>query len=291
MSKTRQASKLPLLTLHWLVLILAVLYLVFGQVFSSRGVYRGLFLNEVLFILVPGILIRRVYFDPAKRGQVILKDLVWTLVAILAAFPIILTVNQAFVSLISGHVDLTNDTSALIRGSGSLGTHIFFLALLPALAEEAFFRGAVQEVYIQNFGLLSVPLSALVFAIFHFDLLSLISPLLIGVILGLIYYTTRSRVLVVLGHAFHNILGISMIYFYRPGFFARLESWPLVGSPLFKRVLGLVLLFLAAYLFLKSLIFLSKGRDIHQPPINIRARDFAPLAILVAVYLVYCLYV
>lgn len=282
---------MPLFSFHLLILILGVLYLSFGPIFARWGVYPGLFLNELAFIFIPGLVLRRLYRERPGQTFVLFKDLVWTLVAILAAFPIILIINSAFLGFISGHVDLTHDTLVWLRGEDrSYLGQIFFLAWVPALMEETFFRGSVQDIYSQRFGIWSVPLSALVFAIFHFDLQSLVSPFLIGVILGLIYYTTRSLFLVIIGHLFHNFLSISLIFFYKPGFFEGLaQALSGIGAWISGLLAGALLL-LCIYLFLKSLIFLSKGHRISQPRVGWKAKEFAPLGLLIIVYLVFCLY-
>ncbi|MGQ9735044.1 MAG: lysostaphin resistance A-like protein [Thermaceae bacterium] len=86
---------------------------------------------------------------------------------------------------------------------GALG-----LSLLSALAEEAFFRGGIQNLLLPHLGGVAVAMQALLFALLHPAPRSALAyPLytgLAGLLFGLTYLFTGSLVPSILAHFLHN---------------------------------------------------------------------------------------
>lgn len=91
--------------------------------------------------------------------------------------------------------------------------YVFFLAVLPAVTEEAFFRGAFLK------GLNGVPLIGKVlicgtfFAIYHCSLSQLVYQFIYGALLALISEKSLSVIPAVLAHFINNALIITLQYF------------------------------------------------------------------------------
>jgi membrane protease YdiL (CAAX protease family) len=76
--------------------------------------------------------------------------------------------------------------------------------IAPAF-EELFFPGILLRGFIGNYNpVVSVVLSALLFGIFHMNAPQFVNAFLIGLILGIVYYSTRSLILCVAIHALNN---------------------------------------------------------------------------------------
>lgn len=94
----------------------------------------------------------------------------------------------------------------------SLLLNIFVIAVLPALLEEAVFRGCVLRV-LRPFGDgLAVVVSAFLFALMHGNIRQIPFAFIVGLLLGWLYVVTNSIVLPMLVHFTNNALSVVMEY-------------------------------------------------------------------------------
>jgi len=91
---------------------------------------------------------------------------------------------------------------------------IVVLALIPAVCEEAFFRGGLQNfMYRGNRNLwLSVVVVSLIFSLIHMSGYGFLSRLALGIILGLIYQLSGNIWLSILAHFINNALAVIVMY-------------------------------------------------------------------------------
>jgi membrane protease YdiL (CAAX protease family) len=80
------------------------------------------------------------------------------------------------------------------------------LTLLPALVEEAIFRGLVQKSLEQRAPRLAIAASALAFGVFHLDIAQGVATCILGLGFGYIVYTTGSLLGSMVAHAAYNLL-------------------------------------------------------------------------------------
>jgi len=77
--------------------------------------------------------------------------------------------------------------------------------ILAPVLEETVFRGVVLRGFLNIYKpVYAITLSGLLFGISHFMPPQIIGATIIGILLGFIYFATRSLLLCILGHAFHN---------------------------------------------------------------------------------------
>lgn len=91
---------------------------------------------------------------------------------------------------------------------------LFFLALVPAIAEELFFRGVVfrfAHTWLKKWGL-SVVVSSLLFAFYHGTISQFVPIFLAGALLALVYRYTSSLILCILLHFLNNGIGLVISY-------------------------------------------------------------------------------
>ncbi len=85
------------------------------------------------------------------------------------------------------------------------------LSLVPALAEELFFRGWLQRRLVEALGpAAGIGLATLAFAGMHGDLVQGVAVLPAGALLGYLAWRTGSLWPAVLGHAAFNALGVTV---------------------------------------------------------------------------------
>ncbi len=79
------------------------------------------------------------------------------------------------------------------------------MVILAPVLEETVFRGVVLRGFLNNYKpVYAITLSGLLFGISHFMPPQIIGATIIGILIGFVYFATRSLVLCILVHAFHN---------------------------------------------------------------------------------------
>jgi membrane protease YdiL (CAAX protease family) len=101
---------------------------------------------------------------------------------------------------------------------GTLLVNIVLIAILPAIAEEFFFRGVIQRLLIQampKIPWIAVILTAVFFSAIHMEWLDFIPRIILGFLLGAIYYLSGNLWLSILGHFLNNGMQVVMVYLYQ----------------------------------------------------------------------------
>lgn len=91
---------------------------------------------------------------------------------------------------------------------------IIVLALVPAICEETFFRGGLQNYMYRSTGKLwvSVVAVSLIFSAVHFSIYGFLSRVALGIILGLLYQYSGRLWLSILAHFINNAMAVLMMY-------------------------------------------------------------------------------
>lgn len=134
---------------------------------------------------------------------------------------------------------------------------ILFMALLPAIAEELFFRGFLMNVFNGIFRNMHVAilLSALAFSIIHMQFLKAIPMFFLAVIFGYAVYWTGSIFTSIIAHFLNNTLAVVQLYFFTDGNYTEAldqgPSLPLSGA------------LLLSLLVIAMFIYINKNTDIN----------------------------
>jgi membrane protease YdiL (CAAX protease family) len=112
--------------------------------------------------------------------------------------------------------------TALISDSRPLvlGWNVLALAIVPAIAEELFFRGSLLRILQQNPGRsshMNVWFSAFIFSLLHADFDGFLLRLLLGALLGYLYIWSKNIWLSAAAHAVHNGLAVVLSWLFATG--------------------------------------------------------------------------
>ncbi len=112
--------------------------------------------------------------------------------------------------------DYDQQVEAII-GLNSFGEYVLALilmAFLPALCEEALFRGGLQNFLTRSTKMpwLSIIIVSILFSAAHFSFYGFLPRIFLGVILGLLYQYSGRLWLNIIAHFFNNALAVTMIY-------------------------------------------------------------------------------
>jgi len=91
---------------------------------------------------------------------------------------------------------------------------IILVGIIPAFAEEMFFRGVILNGFTRNYSnTTSILISALFFGLIHLNPWQAISAFIIGVILAWLYINTKSIILCIYIHLFNNTASVITLKF------------------------------------------------------------------------------
>lgn len=131
---------------------------------------------------------------------------------LIAAFFALLSGSLLLSYLTGGADTLGNSVISFdsVRPETALETLLLVIggAVVPAILEDFFFRGIVAAEYERRGAFRAVLMSALLFALVHFDLSNLISYLFAGVLLTLVLFATNSLYATVLLHVLYNVFSL-----------------------------------------------------------------------------------
>jgi uncharacterized protein len=100
----------------------------------------------------------------------------------------------------------------------TLLVNLVLIAILPAIAEEFFFRGVIQRLLIQVMNKMpwvAIIITAVIFSAIHMEWLDFIPRVILGFLLGAIYYLSGNLWLSILGHFLNNGMQVVMVYLYQ----------------------------------------------------------------------------
>lgn len=202
---------------NFLFLILALFLLTVGTFVQARDIYKGLIITEYLIILIPNLIFLK------SRGMSIKKVLkvkplglynafLITLITLLS-YPLVVFINGIFLSFISIFKDINPSPIPVPIDDIQFLYSIFVVAIGPGICEEVMFRGTVMTAYERLGAGKGIIITSLLFGLFHFNILNLIGPLILGVIFGIMVYRTGSIYSSILAHTINNAIAISFVFF------------------------------------------------------------------------------
>ena len=129
-------------------------------------------------------------------------------------------------------------------------TLILLAVVMAPIFEEIIFRGIIQKGLI-NKGVKpwkAILSAAIVFGLVHGNPWQFVGAVLLGSVLGLVYYKTKSLLLPILLHAFNNLCSAMLIFYADTESFAetfKMSEWMILG-------IGIILFSVFCYLFLNK---------------------------------------
>lgn len=93
--------------------------------------------------------------------------------------------------------------------------NLIFISLFAGIGEELFFRGILQRMFIRasRSPILGIIITAAIFSGFHIQFFGFVPRLLLGIVLGCIYWYSGSIILSIIAHFFYDGLLIVIAYF------------------------------------------------------------------------------
>ncbi len=210
-SGIRPQAWAPILVLTtFLFLILS--RLIEGNLMRRDGEYIAVVLLQVFIFLLPAILylqLRGEAFPKRIRMKPIRPEHLWfcfCMLAVMITSGLLINILTGGIASLGGNFTLYNTFVA--RTDGSIWETVYIVlayALLPALCEEFVYRSILCAEYESMGTGVSVTVSALFFAMLHFSFPLFPSYLILGILLAVVMYATRSAFAPMLLHLLYNL--------------------------------------------------------------------------------------
>jgi hypothetical protein len=190
-------------------------------------------LNNLTTFLVPALICAIV---AAKRNWYKLlkinvfskpSNVLWSILIMLISIPLIqytYSINQQL-DLPEWMKEMEKSTETLIKSilkadhSYEFWINILLFAVIPALGEEFFFRGMLQQQFKKIFKdpHIAIWVTAFIFSSIHFQFAGFVPRFLLGGILGYVFYFMGSLWMPIIGHFTNNALMVVAAHLYQTG--------------------------------------------------------------------------
>lgn len=194
-------------------------------------VWIKIVIQSILIFFLPALILdywsRRsgVSYINWDRRNVFFKIIFLSILFILVSLPLVSFISEisrkilslpVFANLISG-LELRDSALKAFYDSLLLDVtpsvyilNVFALCIVPAISEEFFFRGIIQNFlkrHIEN-GIVAVLSAAIIFSLVHFQASEFLSRIILGFIIGYAYLKSGSIWVAVTMHAVNNIIAL-----------------------------------------------------------------------------------
>jgi hypothetical protein len=141
-----------------------------------------------------------------------------------------------------------------MTGVPDLLISILVMGLAPAIFEEVFFRGGVQQMMMKSTGKVwfSIIFTSLLFSAIHFSYYGFFSRAAMGIVLGLLYARTGNLWVPILAHFLNNTIGVIQVYILRVQG-KNIEDNMDDKFPLWSGILAIVVIYILFTFFTKAI--------------------------------------
>lgn len=149
-----------------------------------------------------------------------------------------------------------------VRDFTSLFFNLILIAVIPALGEELFFRGAVQGIFRQQLNVkLAIWLTAIIFSAIHLQFYGFFPRMLLGAFFGYLLFWSENIWLPIVAHFANN--GIAIVFYYLKYNGYRVEDVDSIGTGNTLWVGGVSLILgLSGFLLLRKWICNPANRSV-----------------------------
>jgi membrane protease YdiL (CAAX protease family) len=181
---------------------------------QQRDLYIGVLITEYIFILAPNLIYLKMRGYSLKNvlglNPITVRQIIQIFLIMIFAYPMAVFLNYIILILV-------NSVSPAMPIGVPVPTNLMdylvgllVIAVTPGICEEVMFRGTMQSAYSRMGDKKAILISALLFGMFHFNLLNLLGPLFLGIVLGIIRYKTDSLYGSILGHTINNGIALTL---------------------------------------------------------------------------------
>ncbi len=187
--------------------------------FSAGPLRIVLVISEFFFMLFPGLWLIRRWHTSLVREYIRLKkgsaiEVFLAILATLVMIPAVDSIANYLTHLMHVPERLKEINAAVFTAKTPWEFFwlVFVVCVTPAICEETFFRGYIQRTFERTIGWKSIVLIGILFGLFHFQPLGLITLSLLGVLFGYFFFRSGSLLPSMAAHFTNNFIAIAILY-------------------------------------------------------------------------------
>ncbi len=237
--------------------LLVVIYMLAGGYMQQKNIVTGLILSQVLIFGGFVLIMKRITGTGFKRLLFLRKADIITLssaviLGIIGRYPVaVLSENIRYLFPMPEFISDTDILTLSGLGSLSLPASLIVIALIPAVFEEAVFRGVFFRILENKYskaGLVAV--TGIMFGFMHLNIFNLFETAALGIIMGVLTLVSGSIYPAVIMHFVNNGVSVVLMKMMRNGTLNE-DHYLLTSRPL-TYTLGILAVFLVTALVLRS---------------------------------------
>ena len=209
-----------------IMFLISVIMLMITSIVSAPFVANGLSGGEYYYIVgtaeflavaLPVIiymLIRKISIKKIFKGKVSIEMITLSFFLALFSYPIFSFAKLSWTLIVQAlNIPTFELTFPQINSVWMLIVATVSVSLIPAFSEELLFRGIMQTQFSKRKkAIAAIALTSMFFMLMHSDITSLTYTYAAGVVIGLIYYYTKSIWTAITFHATINFMGVAATY-------------------------------------------------------------------------------
>lgn len=209
-------KKINVLGVNILYLTLAILFLTVGYFFQGQEIKSGLLITEYLIIFCPTLffaMINNLNLKDTFRFKLLSFSKGLTcIICTFLVYPIALFGNLVILNIVRFFTDIKKAPIPEATNVSEYIVLMLIIAFSAGLCEEVLFRGLIMRAY-EKFGRKkAIIISAVMFAIFHFNIQNFMGPMILGLLFGYLVEYTGSIWAGVLCHFVNNGFSVTVTY-------------------------------------------------------------------------------
>lgn len=209
-------TKPSILEANNLYLILGMVLLSLGSYVQGREIYSGLLITEYILILLPNLLYLKYKRYPLKKvlrlNRISFKQIIMVITITIFTYPLMVFVQAIFLSILTYFKEVNPTMVPIPQNSMQYIIGFFVIAITPGICEEIMFRGVLLDAYEKIGHKKAILITAFLFSIFHFNILNVVGPFILGIIFGIMVYKTNSIYTSIIGHTVNNGIALTLGY-------------------------------------------------------------------------------
>ncbi len=216
-----------------LISILLVKFMTDGDYSNLSTIRTAQFIESTFIFILPPLFIALLFNAKpfhwlGMDSKVTAKQILWVIVLMIVVVPfinLVTSLNQqitlpAGLKSIEDAMKLAEESAATltnrllhVHSISALLFNVFLISLVPAIGEELFFRGVIQKMFSEKINAVAaIWITAVIFSFFHFQFYGFIPRVLLGALLGYLYFWSGNLWLPVIAHFLNNAFAVVFYY-------------------------------------------------------------------------------
>ncbi len=195
-------------------MLLGLALLTLGSAVQYRELFSGLLITEYLIILLPSLLFVKGKGESIKKtlrlNKIGLRQIILVIGITIFTYPIAVFFQAILLTIINLFREVTPSSVPMPHDGLQYLISFFIIAVSPGICEEVLFRGVMLDTYSKIGYKKSIIITALLFGMFHFNILNFVGPTILGIVFGIMVYKTNSIYSSMIGHTINNGIALTL---------------------------------------------------------------------------------